>query len=105
MADDECIICLDTVNSKKMLLPCNCSFYIDENCWNTWIQDRNQRKYTCPICRNDDEILYISSESPEPLTRSTYVIPVSFGPIYLILFTIIMAGFFIVAVLFFVGKI
>ena len=71
MADDQCIICLDTQNVACKNLVCSCKVYIHESCYEFWSAAHPSE---CPICRKSTHVaINVEPERPVIVIRSLRV--------------------------------
>ena len=56
---DECIICLENLDTNIAILKCNHKFHY--NCIQSWILNKQNYINFCPICDRENEIINIIS--------------------------------------------
>ena len=78
MEENECVICLETLNDNKEILRCNHELH--KECKNKLIGSKCPSKNKCPICRlsfeervnNGDNIIQSSRSSPNQISPIGY---------------------------------
>ena len=68
MDDNECIICLEELNTKDVAV-LSCKHVVHLQCIQNWINVKNNMSEICPLCNNRGEIVNIIEVQPQPLPK------------------------------------